>query len=646
MFFAHLREVLRFDRKSELYSYGHITGKTMKNRIPYSDALRTHSLSWRFATCILLGVLMFLPAQAARGQQPTLRACAGVTPTSLSLNESDVFGEYETFLRLTTLAQDESVYVVPTVSNPNPNVMVSISPKLVEFDEIPAGGGVALKKFRVAVLPDTDSIGGTIVINHAVLGTDCNPEGGSVTLRVSDSGAPVQGVNVSETNLITVETDGVNDGLSAEYALSLATFPSATVSVVVTSSDTLAVRFLGSDMLAEKALPQKVLQFTQDNWFEPQTLTVIAVDDSDGNDENVTISHTASGGGYDDVGIDDVAVLVVDPDPFVPGPAATVSRTNLIMHEGQTNTYTIKLETNPSEKVFIVVQPTNTAAATVSPSVLEFLPGTASLSNVLLNWNTPHTVTVTSLQDANAVSEKFAIDHIVVGGDYADVSVSSVNATIWDDEARGVTLSESGLVVNEGESATYTVGLDAFPLNTVVITPTSSAPDKLSVSPETLRFTTSVWHLQQTVTLTALRDADMDTDAVTITHQARGGGYNMVAINNITVVINDTGTVTGVEDANSTVPTDFVLEGNYPNPFNPATEIAYALPQQVHVTLTVYAASGREVRRLVNTSQAPGRYRVRWDGEDARGQPVRSGVYFYRLSTDVWHKTQSMVLLK
>ena len=613
----------------------------MKNRIPYSDALHTHSLLLRFATCILLGVLTFLPAQAARGQQQPLKACAGVTPTSLSLNESDVFGEYGTFLRLTELPEGESVYVVPTVSNPDPNVMVSISPKLIQFeaDDIP-GVGVALKKFRVAVLPDTDSIGGTLVIAHAVIGTDCNPEGGSVTLSVSDSGAPVQGVNVSETSLITVETDGVNDGLSAEYALSLATFPSATVSVVVTPSDTLAVE------VSSKEDSSKVLQFTQTNWFEPQTLTVTPLNDDDGNDENITISHSASGGGYDDIIIADVTVLVVDPDPFVPGPAATVSRTSLIMHEGQSNTYTIKLETNPSEKVFIIAQPTNAAAVTVSPTVLEFLPGAPSSSNLLLNWNTPHTVTVTSVQDANAVSERLAINHIVIGGDYADVSVSSVNATIWDDEARSVTLSAPALLVNEGESVTYTVGLGAFPLNTVVITPTSSVPDKLSVSPETLRFTTSVWHLPQTVTLTALRDADMDTDAVTITHQARGGGYNMVDIANIAVVIADTGTVTGVEDADTTVPTDFVLEGNYPNPFNPATEIAYALPQQVHVTLTVYDVSGREVRRLVDTAQAPGRYRVRWDGEDARGQPVRSGVYFYRLATDVWHKTQSMVLLK
>ena len=617
----------------------------MKKRIPYSGASRVHPFSWRFATCIFLGMLAFFPAQTARAQEPPPTPCAGVITTSLSLSESDVFGEYDVFLRLASLESNESVYVVPTVLSSDSNVMVSISPKWVQFgaDDFPVDGGVVIKKFRVAVLPDTDSIGGTISIAHAVIGTvggtDCDPEGGTVTVNISDSGAPVRRVNISKTSLIAAEPQDGNTGLTDEYALSLATRPSSTVLVVVTSSDPLAV----------KVSPQ-LLEFTRTDWFEPQTLTVTAVEDDDGNNEKVAIRHTASGGGYDDVVIPDVEVLVVDRDPFVPAPAATVSRTNLVMHEGQTNTYTIKLDTNPSEKVFIVVQSTNTEVATVSPSVLEFVQGAPSADNLLLHWNTPHIVKVTSVQDANAVSEKFAINHTAVGGDYNNVSVSSVYATIWDDEARGVTVSDSMLVVDEGESITYTLGLDAFPLNTVTITPTSSVPGKLSVSPERLRFTTSVSHLPQTVTqtvtLTALRDADMDDDAVTITHQASGGGYNMVAIDDLPVVINDTGTVTGVEDADATVPTDFALEGNYPNPFNPATEILYALPQQVHVTLTVYDVSGREVRRLINTSQAPGRYRVRWDGKDTRGHSVRSGVYFYRLSTDFWRKTQSMVLLK
>ncbi|MXW65226.1 MAG: T9SS type A sorting domain-containing protein [Bacteroidetes bacterium SB0662_bin_6] len=618
----------------------------MKTRIPYSGASHLYSLSRRFATCMLLGMLTFLPAQAVKGQAPMLTPCAGVTPTSLSLSESDVFGEYEAFLRLTSLGSGESVYVVPTISSSAPSVSVSISPKVMQF-EGPIDG-VVLMKFRVAVTPDEDDVGGTVSIAHAVVGavpgTNCDPEGGTVTVTVSDHGAPVLAVNVSETSLITVEPDGGNAAITADYALSLATRPSGTVLVVVTPSDKLAVE-VSSPAPAE--FPQtRTLIFTQDNWFEPQTVTVTPLEDDDGNNEDVTISHKASGGGYDDVVIGEVEVLVVDPDPFVPSPAATVSRSSLVMHEGHTNTYTIKLETSPTEKVFIVVQPTNTAVAEVEPTVLEFRPGAPASTDPLLHWSTPHLVKVTAKQDDNAVSERFAINHVAIGGDYTNIPVSSVNATIWDDEARSVMLSDSTLVVNEGESITYTVRLRAFPLNTVTITPMSSVPDKLSVSPETLRFTTPAWHLPQTVTLTAQRDADMNTDAATITHQVSGGGYNMVRIPNVTVVMPDTGTVTGVEDAETTLPTDFVLEGNYPNPFNPATEIVYALPQQVHVILTVYDVSGREVRRLVNASQAPGRYRVRWDGKDAQGQSVRSGVYFYRLATDVWQKTQSMVLLK
>ncbi len=617
----------------------------MKNRIPYSDAVRTHGALWRVAISVLLGALAFLPTQATRAEvqatPPT--SCIVISPTSLSLEESGALGEYEAFLR-TTLSSGETVYVVPRISNPDPNVTVSISPQVMTFaaSDIPNDDGIVRKKFRVTVIPDTDSVGGTLVISNVVIGvgTDCDLEGGSVTLTVSDRGAPVRAVNVSETSLTTVESYGSNEGLSADYALNLATIPSARVSIVVMSSDTLAV-----------GVSPKILEFTQDNWFEQQTLTVTAVNDDDGNDENVTISHTASGGGYDDVVIAEVDVFVVDPDPFVPVPGATISLQDVNLHEGTSSYYTIRLDKDPSEKVYIVVRSTAPAAITVSPTVLEFLPGPPAIDNALQNWRTPHKVTVEAVQDDNAISEKVVIDHIAIGGEYSDVAVRSIVANVWDDEARSVTLSESQILINEGESATYTVGLDAFPLNTVVITittitPTSDPPDKLSVSPETLRFTTSTWHLPQTVTLTALRDADRDSHPVTLTHEAQGGGYDKVPIADIFVLVADTGTVTGVEDADPTVPTDFALEGNYPNPFNPATEIAYALPQQVHVTLTVYDVSGREVRRLVDTAQAPGRYRVRWDGKNARGHSVRSGVYFYRLATDVWRKTQSMVLLK
>ena len=82
---------------------------------------------------------------------------------------------------------------------------------------------------------------------------------------------------------------------------------------------------------------------------------------------------------------------------------------------------------------------------------------------------------------------------------------------------------------------------------------------------------------------------------------------------------------------------DLVLYPNVPNPFNPSTQIAYQIPEAGHVSLAIYNTLGQQVRVLVQDSQAPGHYRVRWDGKDEFGREVSSGVYISRLahSSDV-----------
>lgn len=91
----------------------------------------------------------------------------------------------------------------------------------------------------------------------------------------------------------------------------------------------------------------------------------------------------------------------------------------------------------------------------------------------------------------------------------------------------------------------------------------------------------------------------------------------------------------------ATVPTEFELAANYPNPFNPSTRISYALPEQVAINLSVFDTAGRLVRVLVDTSQAAGRYDVNFDASS-----LPSGVYFYRLKTAQYTVSRQMVLLR
>ncbi|MBI5214357.1 MAG: right-handed parallel beta-helix repeat-containing protein [Ignavibacteriae bacterium] len=79
------------------------------------------------------------------------------------------------------------------------------------------------------------------------------------------------------------------------------------------------------------------------------------------------------------------------------------------------------------------------------------------------------------------------------------------------------------------------------------------------------------------------------------------------------------------------LPTEFALEQNYPNPFNPLTIVNYQLPIDNVVTLKVYDMLGREVATLVDGMQEAGYYAQPWNGTDANGQQLASGIYFYRL---------------
>ncbi|MCI0479638.1 FG-GAP-like repeat-containing protein, partial [Candidatus Uhrbacteria bacterium] len=87
---------------------------------------------------------------------------------------------------------------------------------------------------------------------------------------------------------------------------------------------------------------------------------------------------------------------------------------------------------------------------------------------------------------------------------------------------------------------------------------------------------------------------------------------------------------------------------NHPNPFNPTTRIEFVVPggSSQRVTLTVYDVTGARVKTLIDGTRIPGAHVTEWDGRDARGRLVGSGVYFYRLQTEDAALTRKMVLLK
>lgn len=94
------------------------------------------------------------------------------------------------------------------------------------------------------------------------------------------------------------------------------------------------------------------------------------------------------------------------------------------------------------------------------------------------------------------------------------------------------------------------------------------------------------------------------------------------------------------------MPKQFQLTQNYPNPFNPTTTIGYILPEDNPVNLTIYNMKGQEVWRYSQTLQNAGWHQIQWDGQSSSGQPVSTGVYFYRIQAGNHVDVKKMVLMK
>jgi hypothetical protein len=94
------------------------------------------------------------------------------------------------------------------------------------------------------------------------------------------------------------------------------------------------------------------------------------------------------------------------------------------------------------------------------------------------------------------------------------------------------------------------------------------------------------------------------------------------------------------------VPLATALRGNYPNPFNPMTTIAFDLAKEGRVRIAIYGVDGRLVREVTNGHYAAGRHEEVWDGRDGGGRGVASGTYLYVMESAGYRETRRMLLLQ
>ena len=186
--------------------------------------------------------------------------------------------------------------------------------------------------------------------------------------------------------------------------------------------------------------------------------------------------------------------------------------------------YTVWLEDRPSEAVRIelleiplfgpaVVRP----EVSWSPTMLEFTPE---------NWNMLKTVYVSSSNPFDSPVRDF---EVLIGHYINENRLGSrvIVVSVQDDDSfvePGVHLSMSELTIDEGGSETYTVTLESNPDGNVIVTPTSSNRDVVTVSPPNLTFTANDWSSPQLVTVSAAHDDDAMDDTATIAHAVSGYG--------------------------------------------------------------------------------------------------------------------------
>ena len=327
--------------------------------------------------------------------------------------------------------------------------------------------------------------------------------------------------------VLTPASVSVPEGGSTTYTVKLGTQPSGNVTVAI-------VKASGGD--GDLTVDKSTLTFTgggNGNWNTAQTVTVSAAqDDNDALNGTATFTHTAAGAGSGYAGT--TATLTATEADDERGITLTPA-SGVTVPEGGTNTYTVKLASQPTGTVTVTITRNGTGDndLTVNPSSLTFTGGNTG------NWDDAQTVTVSAAQDNNDVIDGTAtFTHRATNGGYGGVS-ATLTATEADDEA-GITLSTTNVSVPEGGTATYTVELAFQPSANVTVTiarnndgdtdlTVDTDPASGNQNKKTLTFTNGNWNDKQTVTVSAAVDGDDDNGTATFTHTPSGGDYGGAA---------------------------------------------------------------------------------------------------------------------
>ena len=425
-------------------------------------------------------------------------------------------------------------------------------------------------------LDDDDGGDETTAIAHAADGADYDDVSASLAAETADDDP--RRVTLTATSTLA----GLDEDDSATYTVALSTRPTGPVTVAISGSDASAATVDADDAVGG---PQGAVTFTASTWNTARTVTVSALDDDDGFDETITLTHDPSGADYGSAPNATFAFTLDDDDPR----GVVLSTSTLMVQENGSATYTVTLRTQPSGGAVTVAIASGGGGITVAPTSLTFNGA---------NWNTPRQVRVSAAEDGNSVHESVVVRHTPSGADYGGVPPADLTATAVDNDRPGLRVSPTRLAVDENQSAEYAVRLNTDPLGSVTVTATSDDAavtlDADSTPQErTLTFDSSSWDTPQTVTASAVEDDNATDESVTLTHAASGvsayTGLVGAALPSVQVAVDDNDARALVIDADPS--TDDVDAGPLAVTENQSAEYTVRLATQPTGTVTVTASS-------------------------------------------------------
>ena len=413
-----------------------------------------------------------------------------VREPTLSVAENDQTENYKLKLK----SQPGGTVTITATSGAT--ATATVSPASVSFDDTDWD--------TPKIMTVTGKGAGSTTISHEVsAGTTAYPTSTTipgVAVTVTADARPT--VTLSPAGAMFVNAP---EGEDAEFTVTLSAALGAGVTIPITVTGLTATA--GDDYTVPN--PSSVTIAAGDT---EATFTIATVDDDsfESNELLRVAIDTASLPGTVRAGTDtSSSVVIVDDD----GGGVTVSPTSLALTElGSSSTiektYTVVLDTDPGATVTITATSGDTTAVEVDTDA-----GTTGNQNTLTfthgnsgNWSTAQTVTVRALNDTDSANESFNITHAATAtgntAPYHGISVPSVAVTTTD-AGHGVVVSKSSLsVAANDETDTYTVVLKSRPSGNVVISATSGATARATVSPGTLTFGASDWNTPKTFTVT------------------------------------------------------------------------------------------------------------------------------------------------